>query len=125
VSALLSAPWRAVHEVAEAVGAAALYGLLYMAWVLYRTWRQKAYEPVTEDWIWYSILPTGAYIALAIGAVWFATAPEDALFMIAGVVLLLILIGIHNSWDIVTYIATGKLDGQTPASSKDQAANPG
>ena len=31
--------------------------------------------------------------------------PSPALFVIAGTALLLLLIGIHNAWDTVTYIA--------------------
>ena len=110
VSAGLTAPWRDLISVEYALGVAAAFGLLYMLWVLYRTFRQGEYEPVLEDWIWYSILPSLAYIALGICAIVFLLIPHEALFVVAAIVLLLIIIGIHNSWDIVTYIAAGHLD---------------
>ena len=34
----------------------------------------------------------------------------EALFVVAGAVVLLIFISIHNAWDIVTYLATGQAD---------------
>ncbi len=115
LSAMLSAPWASLSAVALAIGAAAVYGLLYMLWVLLRTFRQRAYEPVLEDWIWYSILPSIAYIALGVCAMVFLLVPGETLFAVAAIVLLLIIIGIHNSWDIVTYIVTGQLDTLKPS----------
>ena len=107
VSALLSVPWGSLTQVAGAIAAAAVYGLLYMLWVLVRTFRQRAYKPGLEDWIWYSTLPSLAYIALAVCAMVFVLYPVHTLFAVAAIVLLLIIIGIHNSWDIVTFIALG------------------
>jgi hypothetical protein len=37
-----------------------------------------------------------------------------SLFALAGTVLALIFIGIRNSWDVVTYIATGQADTDLP-----------
>jgi hypothetical protein len=36
--------------------------------------------------------------------------PETSLFVIAGAALLLLFIGIHNSWDTVTYIALDRMN---------------
>jgi len=43
--------------------------------------------------------------------------PEPSLFVVAGAVLSLVLIGIHNSWDTVTYLALSQREGQDKAKS--------
>jgi hypothetical protein len=72
---------------------------------LRRTRRQNAYEPEFEDWLWYAALPLIGYFALVASAIGIGAIPVYALFAAAGAVLLLILVGIHNAWDVVTYIA--------------------
>ena len=109
ISAALSAPWSSLVAVDLVIGATAAFGLLYMLWVLVRTVRQHSYQPVLEDWVWYSIFPSVAYIALGVCSLVFLLSPATTLFVVAAIIVLLILIGIHNSWDIVTYIATGQL----------------
>lgn len=110
VSAVLTAPWDSVVAVACVLGVVACYGICYMVVVWYRTMRQSVYRPELSDWMWYSILPSLAYLALVAGAIRFVWAPAGMLFALAGAVLLLILVGIHNAWDTVTFVATGNLD---------------
>jgi hypothetical protein len=110
VSAILTAPWHSVVAVSGALGVVALYGIIYMALVWYRTIRQTVYEPELSDWVWYSILPSVAYLALAASTILFVWAPDGMLFALAGAVLLLIVIGLRNAWDIVTFVATGQLE---------------
>jgi hypothetical protein len=62
--------------------------------------------------VWYTILPFVAYGAICAGAIGLAVAPRQALFALAGAVLLLIFIGIRNAWDVVTFLAIGP--GSTP-----------
>ena len=107
VSAALLAPWHSLRDAGVALAVIGLYGVAYILRVMYRTWRLTlpAYTPDLEDWTWYTILPFGAYGALAAGAIALATVPVQALFALAGGVLLLILIGVRNAWDVVTYVA--------------------
>jgi len=109
VSASMSAPWRSLAGAATMLGAIGIYGLLYVLWVMYRARRQTSYRPEFEDWLWYTILPFAAYLVLVIGAIALGAAQSVALFGIAGGTIFLILIGIHNAWDVVTYIALGKI----------------
>jgi hypothetical protein len=104
VSAMMSAPWPSLHATAIALALCGLGGLSYAAIVFRRAHRQTAYKPVSEDWLWYAILPCSIYVALTLAAVFLRTATQVALFMIAGAALGLLLIGIHNAWDTVTYI---------------------
>jgi hypothetical protein len=64
------------------------------------------YQPVLEDWIWHTMLPFTAYAVLCGAALKLHNHPTDALFLIGGVTLLLVFIGIHNAWDTVVWIAT-------------------
>jgi hypothetical protein len=110
VSAMLSAPWRAVAPAAWALAALAAAGVLYTLLVLRRARAQTAYKPVLEDWIWHTALPLCAYVALLGGALRLpgnATAP---LFIVGGTALTLLVVGIHNAWDAVTYIASRRRD---------------
>ena len=82
-----------------------LYGVVYILRVMHRTRRLTVYTADLEDWMWFTILPLVAYGAISASATALAGAPVQALFSLAGGVVLLIFIGIRNAWDIVTYIA--------------------
>ena len=107
VSAVLIAPWRSLVHAGVVVTLIGLGGVAYILRVMHRTRRLKlaAYTADLEDWTWYTILPFVAYGAISAGAIALRTAPVQALFILAGGVLLLIFIGIRNAWDTVTYIA--------------------
>lgn len=105
LGAILSAPWQSLASTTLALGAAGAAGIVYVAIVIRRARRQKGYKPVFEDWLWHSILPFAAYLAIVAAAAALLNDPATALFVIGGAALLLLFIGIHNSWDTVTYIA--------------------
>lgn len=50
-------------------------------------------------------LPLLAYSALLLAAVALHRHPAVSLFVVGGVAVLLLFLGIHNAWDAVTYIA--------------------
>lgn len=103
MAAGLCAPWRGVVPVVAFLGAAGLAGLTYCAIVTRRLLRQKAYEPEFEDWLFHAVLPLVSYAALIVAAFGSFAQPVASLFCVAGATLLLLLIGIHNAWDSVTY----------------------
>jgi hypothetical protein len=128
VSAVLSAPWHVLVHPAVLIGLAGLYGAVYVVHVAYRAARRRAaYQPDAEDRIWYQILPFLAYAAFVAGAIALPNAPVEALFAFAAGVLLLIFIGIHNAWDIVTFIvikdgAQALQSGSSTAAVRDSSA---
>ena len=65
----------------------------------------SGHQPVLSDWLWYTVLPLVSYAALVVAAIVLPTQPVPALFVIAAVTMLLLFIGIHNAWDVVTYTA--------------------
>ena len=54
-----------------------------------------------------------AYGVIVIGSILLPFVPIQAMFVIAAGVLLLIIIGIRNAWDIVTYLAIEGPGGTT------------
>jgi hypothetical protein len=104
-SVILSAPWRGVSGAAIAIAALGSVGIVYTPLVLRRALRQDEYAPVLEDWIWHIVLPFVAYAAFLIGGIFLTADPPFWLFLIGAAALLLLLVGIHNAWDSVTYLA--------------------
>ena len=104
-SAVLSAPWPHLSGAGWTLAVTGILGLLYDAIVIRRAVHQSGYRPVLEDWVWHNVLPILAHVALLLAALRLAGSPTPSLFVIAGAVLLLLFIGIHNAWDTVTYIA--------------------
>ena len=103
LAALLCAPWAALETPALVCGAAGLAGLGYGATVIRRIRRQTAYRLELEDWLFYALLPFAAYVILIATPFVARWHVHEALFGVAAAVLLLLLIGIHNAWDAVTY----------------------
>ncbi len=58
VASILSAPWTALGQAGVAVAGCGVLGVIYSMVVLRRAQRQRGYQPVFEDWLWHTILPT-------------------------------------------------------------------
>jgi hypothetical protein len=111
VSAIMSAPWHSLAPLSIALGVCGLGGLAYGAIVIRRARRQTTYAPIWEDWLWYAVLPCCSYAALTVTAALLARNSRLALFIVGGAALALLLIGIHNAWDTVTYIVVSSSQG--------------
>ena len=109
-SAVLSAPFKSFVPIAVLLGLAGVGGLFYVTTIAMRTSRLATYSPDAEDWTFNVVLPFIAYATLLIGAIVIPRAPATALYAPAAAVMLLIFIGIHNAWDVVTFLATGKAE---------------
>ncbi len=105
ISAILNAPWQAPWYASLLLGLSGLGGVIYVIIVLRRTRRQTDYQPVLEDWLWYTAFPFIAYTALVVAAIVLLGNPTLALFGIGAATLLLLFTGIHNAWDTVIYVA--------------------
>ena len=105
VTALLSAPWPMLWNVSILLGLAGLGGVIYVVIIVRRMRHQTDYKPVLEDWVWHAMLPFVSYTALLSASIVLLSKPVPALFVIGAVTVLLLFVGIHNSWDTVTYVA--------------------
>jgi hypothetical protein len=124
VAALLSAPWPLLAPLVWLLLGTGIVGVLYTVIVIRRARRQTAYQPVGEDWVWHVILPMIAYTLLIVASLFVAVAPTKALFLVGGIAILLIFIGIHNAWDAVAYLAVQlRRDRQDETPGHSPAAN--
>ncbi len=119
-SAILSAPWHSRVPPATLLGIVGLYGIAYVLRVTFLTRQLTTYVPDIEDWAWFNALPLIAYGAIFAGAIALLHLPTDGLFAIGGGVVLLILIGIRNAWDVVTFLAAGGPNRPTEQKPKDE-----
>ena len=103
LSAIVSAPWDEITVVAVLWGLVGLGGVAYIVVVARRMRTQSAYRPVFEDWLFHVLLPLAAYTILAASALAASYDARPALFLVGAAALVLLLIGIHNAWDAVTY----------------------
>lgn len=104
IAAIISAPWPSLADIAVILSFCGIAGLIYAAMILRIVRRQTAYKPVLEDWIWHFTLPPIGYAMLLLAAIRMQRSPIMSLFEVAGTALLFLFIGIHNSWDSVTFI---------------------
>ena len=119
LSAILSAPWHSLTSVAYALGASGVVGAIYSVIVVGRARRQPTYQPVFEDWLFHAILPLLGHALVLTTAFLLTSYPYNALFFVAAASLLFLFIGIHNSWDTVTYITIND-GGKPPAQPRKQ-----
>ncbi len=110
ISAIMSAPWRSLLPLSIVLAVGGVAGLGYCALVIKQARTQTVYQPVWEDWLFHMILPTCAYTAITISAVFLHTDGHAVAFVIAAAALALLLIAIHNAWDTVTYIVVADTD---------------
>jgi hypothetical protein len=108
LSAVGCAPWSEIAIVAVIWGLVGVSGAVYVVVVARRMRMQTAYHAVFEDRLFHVLLPFTAYALLAVSACAAYSYPRPALFLVGAVALLLLFIGIHNAWDIVTYHVFGK-----------------
>ena len=124
VSAMLAAPWESLHVAGVLLVIAGVAGVAYAAIILRRMIRrarlQDSYTPVLEDWLWFGLLPFTAYVALAAAALIFLADPKVALFIVGAALLLLLIIGIHNAWDSITYLATERIQPKDDKGNKEK-----
>jgi hypothetical protein len=103
LSAILSAPWHGIGAPAVLWGVVGVGGVVYAAIVARRMRAQTVYRPDSEDWLFHVALPFAAYALLAAAAYAAHAHVLVAPFAAGAGVLLLLFIGIHNTWDAVTY----------------------
>ena len=113
LSAILSAPWHAITTVSVIWGVVGAAGAAYSVVVARRMKVQKVYRPVFEDWLFHVLLPLSAYVLLVIaGLVALSAKARSALFVVGAATLVFLFVGIHNSWDAVTYYVFTNLPNQ-------------
>ncbi len=118
VAVFMLTPLRAFAPITVLLVVTGAGGLVYIARIALRLQRlQSGYRADAEDLTWHVLAPAFAYALLAGGGIALPISPARALDAPAVAVTLLIFIGIHNAWDVVTYVAV-----QDPDDVPDAAA---
>jgi hypothetical protein len=105
LAGMLSAPWQTFSSLSLLLGLVSLGMVFYLIIVLRRMWRVPNYQSTLEDWLWYLALPLLAQLALLVAAFVLPGNPVSALYIIGFAMILLLLVGIRNAWDMVTFLA--------------------
>lgn len=122
ISAIANAPWHTLAGVAIALGICGIGGVIYALTVIRHARAQMHYSPDAEDWFWYVALPLASYATLVGAAEALPRHPGAALFVVAGTSLLLLLIGIHNAWDTVTYVALAHMRKSRGSEDREESS---
>lgn len=114
LSCFASVPHQNVLGLSLGFGSTAA-GLLLYTGAIVASMRRFAhqYVPVLEDWVWHVILPAIVYGVLLAMAFFLWRDPRESMYGIASALLLLLFVGIHNSWDVaVSVTAQNKKDDE-------------
>jgi hypothetical protein len=57
-----------------------------------------------RDWLWYLLLPAGSQLLLLAAAIGLWRGDERALLAMAGAIVLLLVVGVRNAWDLVLFL---------------------
>lgn len=79
-------------------------GLIYTGWTgVHRRWRESTLPFL--DWIWFVGLPAVCFALILASGVMIAMSLAIGLHAIASTMLLMIVVGIRNAWDVVLWVA--------------------
>ena len=107
LSGLMCIPGQTALALEVLLTATGVAGLVYCATLLRQMLASSfGYKPFVSDWIWSVVLPVAAYLALAASGLMLSHRSPPSLFVVSGVVLVLLFIGIHNAWDVVVWMTT-------------------
>ncbi|HTQ83339.1 MAG TPA: hypothetical protein VMI47_08730 [Pseudolabrys sp.] len=99
ISAVALVPAHSPTFFAMLIGASALCGIAVSAFTTIQLLRNH-WTDYLQDHIGYGLLPLAGYVALIAAAVMIFTQHAEALDVLAGALLLLLIINIRNAWDL-------------------------
>jgi len=100
-SAILAMPRVHPWAVALLLGLGGLSGTIYGAVVIARIWGMKL---AIEDRLFYALLPVLAYAAMLAASIMIVLQVDDPLYVLASSLVLLLVIGIRNAWDMASFL---------------------
>ena len=120
LAGILSAPWETVSSLSVLLGLLGLGMVFYSIIVMRRMRRVPNYQSTLEDWLWYMALPFLAHIGLIVAAIALPANPAPALYIAGAAMILLLLVGIRNAWDMVTFLAVERAHSQNKSGDATQ-----
>ncbi len=119
LAGILSAPWQTYSIASLLLGLLGLGMVLYLIVILRRLRQVPHYQSTLEDWLWYLVFPLVADLALIVAAFMLQGNPAPALYIVAAAVIVLLLVGIRNAWDMVTFLAEDRAHSENKKTDKD------
>ncbi len=105
LAAILSAPWQTFTSVSLVLGLLGLGMVCYLIVVFRRLLRVPHYQSTLEDWSWYLVFPLLADVLLIVSAFMLRQDSATAFYIAGAAMIVLLLVGIRNAWDMVTFLA--------------------
>jgi hypothetical protein len=105
LAGILSAPWQTFASLSILLSLVGFGMVFYLMIVLRRMRRVPHYQSTLEDWLWYLIFPLLANVSLILAASLLSKNPSSALYVVGASMIVLLLTGIRNAWDNVTFLA--------------------
>ena len=124
LAGILSAPWQTFSSLSLLLGLLGLGMVFYSIIVMRRMRRVPHYQSTLEDWLWYMAFPLLANVLLIVAAFVLPKNPSPALYIVGSAMMLLLLVGIRNAWDMVTFLAVERAHSENKSSSRDEAVRP-
>jgi hypothetical protein len=127
LSALMNVPGQSATSLGICLGAFGVMGLMYSggtALHVNRATTNTNYKPVAEDWIWNAILPTATYAVLFIAGLIATVHTPTSLYLTAAASMVLLIIGIHNAWDIAVWFTAERPGAQAQEEKKPPPSEP-
>ena len=121
LAGILSAPWQTFSSLSFLLGLLALGMVIYSLIVLRRMWRVPNYQSTLEDWLWYMAFPLLAHVLLIVAAFVLLKNPSLAFYLVGSAMMLLLLVGIRNAWDMVTFLAVERSHSENKNRNSDVA----
>src|SRR5438034_5831818 len=104
VSALLMIPNLPAKVIGSFLSLGSIASLGYLVYTrAHQQWQDSKLPGL--DWVWFIGLPTTAYLLLLFAGIAFLFQAVFSIHLVAGVLLLLLVIGIRNAWDLVIWIS--------------------
>lgn len=121
LAGMLSAPWQTFSSIGLLLGLVGLGMVIYSIIVMGRMRRVPNYQSTLEDWSWYLALPLLANVLLIVAAIMLQENPSPALYIVAAAMLLLLLTGVRNAWDMVTFLAVERAHSENKSTEQKQS----
>jgi hypothetical protein len=118
LAGILSAPWQTFSSLSLVLGLWGLGMVFYSIIVMRRMWRVPHYQSTVEDWSWYMAFPFIANILLIVAGFMLSKNPSSALYIVGSAMMLLLLVGIRNAWDMVTFLAVERAHSENKSTEE-------
>jgi hypothetical protein len=110
-SAVLAIPGITALALAILLGLGGVAGTIYSMVVLTRIWKMPL---ALEDRCCYALAPFAAYLIMLAAAVMIVARIDSPLYMLAGSLLLLLVIGMRNAWDMASFMVVNQSGSRKP-----------